>query len=63
MIIWVDGNCLANLFPRFYLISEQKLEAVGKLGCWRDERWCWELRCRREPFEWEREMLLQLDLV
>ncbi|KAH1216654.1 hypothetical protein GmHk_13G037484 [Glycine max] len=25
---WVDENCLANLFPRLYLISEQKQAKV-----------------------------------
>lgn len=55
---WVDGNCLANLFPRLYLISEQKFEVVGKMGSWRDERWCWEIWWRRELFEWKREAFL-----
>jgi len=32
--VWVDGESLTNLFPRLFLISDQKKEVVGKMGNW-----------------------------
>lgn len=46
--VWVNGNSLANLFPRLYLISEQKEELIEVMGCWRG------------PFEWESGLIQQV---
>lgn len=46
--LWVNGNSLANLFPRLYLISEQKEELIEVMGCWRG------------PFEWESGLIQQV---
>lgn len=48
---WVSGRSLAILFPRLYLISEQKLHTLGRMGEWRDGVWFWELKWRRNTFE------------
>jgi len=34
---WLDGQNLAWLLPRFFLISDQKEEVVGNMGTWRKD--------------------------
>ena len=29
---WVEGECLANKFPRLYLLSEQKKKVISEMG-------------------------------
>ncbi|KHN03707.1 hypothetical protein glysoja_044711, partial [Glycine soja] len=57
---WVEGECLANKFPRLYLLSEQKKKVISEMGFLRDEGWCWDLVWRRHLFEWEGELCFQL---
>lgn len=59
---WVEGASLTIKFPRLFLISEQREEVIGKMGFWREDKWCWNLRWRRSPFEWESELIIQLNI-
>jgi len=53
----VDGKKLVNLFPRLFILSDQKETLVGNVVAWSEGRWRWELKWRREGFEWERELI------
>ncbi|KAH1209234.1 Ethylene-responsive transcription factor [Glycine max] len=58
---WVNGKILESLFPRLFLMSDQKEEVVGgMMGSWVEDRWRWSLRWRRVPFEWESELIFQV---
>ena len=37
---WVEGASLTIKFPRLFLISEQREEVIGKMGFWREDKWC-----------------------
>lgn len=52
----MEGEKLANLFPRLLLLWDQKDNIIGIMGGWRDNLWCWEFKWRRSMFE--REMIL-----
>lgn len=61
---WVNGKSLESLFPRLFLMSDQKEEVVrGMMGSWVEDRWRWSLRWRRVPFEWESELIFQVNLL
>lgn len=57
---WVDGQILASMFLRLYLLSEQKEEVIGGMGKWEEDKWVWELRWRRRLFEWQNVIILRL---
>jgi hypothetical protein len=60
---WVGDQPLRDRFPRLYGISSQKEGTIASLGRWIDSRWCWNLEWRRQFFEWEQPLSLQLALV
>lgn len=55
-------NCLVHSFPRLYLLSNNK-DVIGDMGMWREDRWNWEFNWRRVTFEWENELIHQLNFT
>jgi hypothetical protein len=60
---WVGDQPLRDRFPHLFGISSQKDCTIASLGSWIDSRWCWNLEWRREFFEWEQPLSLQLAQV
>ncbi|GKV16979.1 hypothetical protein SLEP1_g27539 [Rubroshorea leprosula] len=50
---WCGGVCLANKFPRLYLISAGKDKKISQMGKWQHDLWKWDLEWRRNLFSWE----------
>lgn len=50
---WLGHDTLMDIFPRLFLISIMKIEAISALGGWVNEEWVWNLKWRRNIFEWE----------
>lgn len=51
---WVGkiGN-LKMKYKRLFDMFVQHHEVISEIGVWKDGRWEWKLRWRRELFEWE----------
>ena len=58
---WMEGQSLEVLFPRLYILSEQKEHLIGHMGIWREETWHWDLKWQRVLFEWENQLIIQLN--
>ena len=54
---------LKNQFRRLYSFSIQKFMKIEECGVWDGLSWQWDLPCRRELFEWEKELANILYLV
>lgn len=52
--MWLGDDLLQNSFPRLLLNSENKGDGIGSYGKQVNGEWVWELRWRREEFEWEK---------
>ncbi|GKV09632.1 hypothetical protein SLEP1_g21103 [Rubroshorea leprosula] len=50
---WGREGCLANKFPRLYLLSTGKENSCNQMGSIRSGSWEWKLTWRRNLFEWE----------
>jgi len=61
---WVDDKALKDKFPRLYSISLNKNSLVGDVAVWVGSRTSqcstWNLSWRRERFEWEKHLEVQL---
>ncbi|GKV37145.1 hypothetical protein SLEP1_g45206 [Rubroshorea leprosula] len=57
---WGGKGCLANKFPRLYLLSTGKTHMCNQMGSERDGSWEWNLTWRRKLFEWEAEEMIEL---
>ncbi|GKV21933.1 hypothetical protein SLEP1_g31856 [Rubroshorea leprosula] len=57
---WCGGSCLANLFPRLYLISSDKEKKCCQMGRELNGTWEWKLNWRRRLMEWEEELAHKL---
>ncbi|GKV32867.1 hypothetical protein SLEP1_g41432 [Rubroshorea leprosula] len=57
---WWGKECLANKFPRLYLLSTGKTHMCNQMGSERDRSWEWNLAWRRKLFEWEVEETMEL---
>jgi len=62
---WVNNNNLKDLYPRLYTLSLHQGMTVGETGFWGEGGWQWNLKWRRERFQWElgleEELLTVLD--
>ncbi|KAK2354046.1 hypothetical protein QL285_091613 [Trifolium repens] len=61
--IWVGDQPLCIRFPRLYGISNQQGECIQNMGVLIDNRWNWNLIWRRNFFEWEEDLRVQLHEV
>jgi hypothetical protein len=52
--VWVGNQSLRNRFPRLFLLSDQQHAKVNEMGSMEGDGWQWDLKWRREFFEWER---------
>ncbi|GLU02749.1 hypothetical protein SLE2022_199870 [Rubroshorea leprosula] len=57
---WRGEECLANLFPRLYLLSTEKMKMCSEMGRRINGSWEWNLSWRRSLFEWEKEEASEL---
>ncbi|GKV49208.1 hypothetical protein SLEP1_g55970 [Rubroshorea leprosula] len=57
---WCGEGCLANFFPRLYLLSTGKDKECYQMGNTQDGSWQWNLTWRRTLFEWEKEESMKL---
>ncbi|GKV27604.1 hypothetical protein SLEP1_g36760 [Rubroshorea leprosula] len=60
---WCGEICLANKFPRLYLLSEGKEKECSKMGSMCNGTWKWNLTWRRKLFEWEEEAAKELSTM
>ncbi|GLU18032.1 hypothetical protein SLE2022_343540 [Rubroshorea leprosula] len=58
---WGREGCLANKFPRLYLLSIGKENSCNQMGSIRSGSWEWKLTWRRNLFEWEAEEVVDLE--
>ncbi|MCH82343.1 LINE-1 reverse transcriptase like, partial [Trifolium medium] len=58
--IWLGNQSLRQRFPRMYGISTQKENTIKNMGRWDGNTWRWELHWRRNFFEWEEPIKLEL---
>jgi hypothetical protein len=61
--IWLGDQPFCDVFSRLYNISIQKNASVFELGNWNSGQWRWDLRWRRVFFEWEEDLLRQLEQI
>lgn len=57
---WIADASLKRKFPRLYLISLQRDEAVANMEFWGESHWQWNLTWRRYLFQWEMQLLEDL---
>ncbi|GKV09210.1 hypothetical protein SLEP1_g20749 [Rubroshorea leprosula] len=57
---WCGEECLANKFPRLYLLSTGKGKECHEMGNAERATWKWNLTWRRKLFEWEEEAAREL---
>ncbi|GKV25095.1 hypothetical protein SLEP1_g34588 [Rubroshorea leprosula] len=57
---WRGEECLANMFPRLYLLSTEKMKMCSEMGSRINGLWEWNLTWRRKLFEWEEEEAMEL---
>ncbi|GKU89448.1 hypothetical protein SLEP1_g3583 [Rubroshorea leprosula] len=58
---WGGEGCLANKFPRLYILSTGKEKTCNQMGNLRSGSWKWKLSWRRNLFEWEDEEVVDLE--
>lgn len=62
--VWYGPNSFKDIFPRLYMVSNDKNSEIQKLGEWVGEHWVWNLSWRRSLFAWEQQMWAEFsDLV
>lgn len=59
----LDGQSLAIMFPRLFLLADQKEALVKDMWRHRQNSWGWDIILRRNGFVWEQELIQQLYLV
>ncbi|GKV26629.1 hypothetical protein SLEP1_g35894 [Rubroshorea leprosula] len=57
---WGGKGCLANKFLRLYLLSTGKNNTCSEMGSKSNGAWEWNLRWRRNLFEWEAKEAMEL---
>ena len=57
---WCDLGPLKAAFPRLFSISIQKNQFITHMGSWQGETWSWNLRWRRNVYDWEQEDIQRL---
>ncbi|KAK7247156.1 hypothetical protein RIF29_42033 [Crotalaria pallida] len=60
---WVGDRKLKDLFPRLFLLSQNKHSLVKDCGSWNQNVWSWNLGWRRQLFAWEEELVLHLNQI
>ncbi|GKV47542.1 hypothetical protein SLEP1_g54439 [Rubroshorea leprosula] len=58
---WGGEGCLANKFPRLYLLSTGKENTCNQMGNIRSGSWEWKLTWRRNLFGWEAKEVVELE--
>lgn len=61
--MWVEGGKLCQRFPRLYNLSINKDAKVVDLGVLVEGKWRWSWAWRRELFQWELELVKELEGV
>lgn len=59
----LDGQSLAIMFRRLFLLADQKEALVKDMWRHRQNSWGWDIIWRRNGFVWEQELIQQLYLV
>ncbi|XP_057811882.1 uncharacterized protein LOC131026130 [Salvia miltiorrhiza] len=54
---WVGGKPLSFAFPRLFRLCENMNASIEESGRWENGSWLWELKWRRELFDWEKGLL------
>ncbi|GKV11959.1 hypothetical protein SLEP1_g23168 [Rubroshorea leprosula] len=60
---WCGEGCLANRFPRLYILSTGKEKKCNQMGNTKDGMWKWDLAWRRSLFEWEADRAEELNVM
>lgn len=58
--VWVGEVSLGVKFSRLFSVSVQQEGCIRDMGRWGGGGWEWDLRWRRNLFEWEKELLADL---
>ena len=61
--IWTGNASLKALFPRLFSLSLHQGQTVGEVGMWEESEWQWNLRWRRNRFEWEVPLVTELGML
>ncbi|XP_068486381.1 uncharacterized mitochondrial protein AtMg00310-like [Phaseolus vulgaris] len=60
--VWTGNVNFKTMFPRLYSLSLNHGQKVEEVGVWEESVWKWTLRWRRERFEWEIPMEVDLSM-
>ena len=58
--VWVGNSSLETSFQRLFSLSANQEQKVEEVGVWEGPEWQWRLQWRRNKFEWEFEMVINL---
>ena len=53
--IWCEASPLKGVSPRLFTLSIQKNLFINQIGTWHEGSWSWNLRWRRDLYDWEEE--------
>ncbi|WRX10498.1 Reverse transcriptase zinc-binding domain - like 2 [Theobroma cacao] len=51
---WLENSTLSVLFPRIHALAVDKKASIASLGQWINDKWCWDIKLRRQPLSWEK---------
>jgi len=54
--LWLGNECLRSVYPRLFSLSLDQGKNVGEVGEWEENRWRWNLNWRRDRFQWETDL-------
>ncbi|MCI04661.1 DUF4283 domain protein [Trifolium medium] len=58
---WKGARLLSEEFPRLFSVSTQQHEVISDMGHWSSNDWIWNLNWRRNLFQWELDLVAQLE--
>ena len=59
--VWLGNECLRSTYPKLFSLSLDQGKKVGEVGEWEENRWRWNLSWRRDMFQWETD--LEVDML
>lgn len=58
--VWVGNLSLKESFPRLFGMTEDRGKLIEEVGAWQGDTWVWKLGWRRQFFNWEEALVLEL---
>ncbi|KAL9684154.1 hypothetical protein QQ045_021588 [Rhodiola kirilowii] len=59
--VWLGANTLKEQYPKLHLLSLNSLAMVREMGFWAGGCWVWQLRFRRNLYQWEEASRVELE--